>query len=722
MYRSVAAILLVIAFLIGFVLNPRTEKENGCQTAVLSCVFLMITLGAAAAICTLFGIPVNLTSSCIFLAAADIALFGRIAIKKRIAELEWQVSEIIGVLCCIVVIIAAALYRFGPNLRLAYEDVDACRYLQGAMQILYDEQISGQYLTTWLQALVISVCKCFLPPISYYKGLILSHIITQIISICTFYSVVSIVNKNRHRQWLNVAVTILYWGGFPLFNSTYGTFIQSMNGSIMVMVLIYYVIRLQRGTISAVRGVSALIAGCFGLFICYPFFALILFPMMVPEAVIWLKNNLPALSVRMRLYVGIGALAAIAVGLVFAGQRIGNSFHMFISALQAEGLTYKNPYLDFIFFIPVLFFYMGILWRKKEQSKTILRMNLMSLLFICIWFALYVNEYLSSYYYYRMYYILWMMAWIMVADAIRLAIESRKLLPAAAYSVFYGIMLLMSVAGFDEKLWNLRQDMYTEKTETVLCPLYQKSYETLTAKSRSVLSDQAYQLYDYVMQNFSDQQVYAVNSTYSAMETEWFLGITYNGEASANANYSMDEATVEKILVSLDSEDAEYILIHKADPVCMRYYNDVFGRLSTVWENETGCILALESGKWVDLIYDYREQEPDLFQLYSHISGKYDVSELPLVCEAEMAEQVFQYSIYAGIDATRYVGAISPDDFIASTYIFNLDEVEYMTVLKDSEMYRKNQEYFDAQIILSENDAGMVITHAGDGWMPSEQE
>ena len=211
----------------------------------------MIALGAVAAICTFLGIAVNLKNSCIFLALGDIALFARIAIKRQTAELEWRASDIIGVFCCMAVIIAAALYRFGPNLKLAYEDVDACRYLQGAMQILYDEKVSGQYLTTWLQSLVISVCTCFLSPISYYKGLILSHIITQLISICTFYSVVSVINKNRHRQWLNVMVTILYWGGFPLFNSTYGTFIQSMNGSIMVMILIYYTMRLQKGTISA---------------------------------------------------------------------------------------------------------------------------------------------------------------------------------------------------------------------------------------------------------------------------------------------------------------------------------------------------------------------------------------------------------------------------------------------------------------------------------------
>lgn len=722
MFRSVAAILFVIAFLIGFVLNPRTEKENGCQTAVLSFVFLMIALGAAAAICTLFGIPVNLTSSCIFLAVADIALFGRIAIKKCIAELEWHVSEIIGILCCVAVIIAAALYRFGPNLRLAYEDVDACRYLQGAMQILYDEQISGQYLTTWLQALVISVCKCFLPPISYYKGLILSHIITQTVCICMFYSIVSVINDSGRRQWLNVAVTVLFWGGFPLYNSTYGTFLQSMNGSVMVMLLIYYTVRLQKGTVGAVRGATALIAGCFGLFICYPFFALILFPMLLPEALIWLKNNLPSFSGRMRMYLAAGTFVAVAAGLFFAGQRIGNSLHILMSALQAEGLTYKNPYLDFIFFIPVLIFYTGMLLKKKEQQKTVLRMMVMAILFICVWFVLYVREYLSSYYYYRMYYILWMMAWLMAADALCLAIEKRKALPAAAYAVFYGMIIFISVFDLDERLWELKEDMYSEKSEAVLCPLYRSSYEALTQKPRTVLSDQAYQFYDYVMQHLTDEKVYAIHSTYSAMETDWFLGITYQGAMFANGSYNMQDMTLEKIFASLDMEGIDYILIHKSDPVCMRYYDEIFGKLDIVWENETGCIFSLKDGEWVDMIYSYKEKEPDLCQLYGHISGRYHASEIPLICETELEEEAFLYSMYAGLDATGYIGAISPDDFIASTYIFNLDEVEYMTVLKDSEMYQKNQEYFDAQIILSENDAGMVITHAGDGWMPSEQE
>ena len=77
--------------------------------------------------------------------------------------------------------------------------------------------------------------------------------------------------------------------------------------------------------------------------------------------------------------------------------------------------------------------------------------------------------------------------------------------------------------------------------------------------------------------------------------------------------------------------------------------------------------------------------------------------------------------MYAGDSAIRYVGKITPEDFIVSTYIFNNDQVEYMLILKDSEMYQYNKDYFDSQRIVAETEVGMIIQHAGNGWMPSEQ-
>ena len=62
-----------------------------------------------------------------------------------------------------------------------------------------------------------------------------------------------------------------------------------------------------------------------------------------------------------------------------------------------------------------------------------------------------------------------------------------------------------------------------------------------------------------------------------------------------------------------------------------------------------------------------------------------------------------------------------PETFIESTYVFNNDKVNYLFVYKDSEMYKKNKEYFDSQTVLFDRELAMVVTYAGEGWMPSQQ-
>lgn len=717
------ALFLIILFEISFVQNPRKQQENGCRLVVLGCMYLFILISAIAAIYTVVGIAVDLKNICISIAFVDAFLVGRIIKKKKVAELEWFKEDILSHLILIIAIIGISIWRFGIKLQLVYGDVDASRYMQGAMQILYDKKISGQYFTTLIQAMFIDVCRDFLLPISYYKALILSHIIMQIMGISMFYILLSVINDKRQWRWINLWATIFFWCGFPLYYSIVGTFIQSMNGATIVMVLLYYTIRLQKRTINAVQGIMGLISGGFGLLVCYPFFGLIIVVMIMPEAILWSKKNFFLLTRKAKTFLCCSFLGITGIGSLFAAQRVGNSIQTLIIALQAEGSIYKSPYKDFIFFVPVLIVYIVGQWKKSQECKTILRMNLMAIVFACIWFGLYINGYLSSYYYYRMYYILWMMAWLMVIDVIRIFREFGQDIVIVAYSVFWAVMVTISVVDLNEKLWEVKPELFAEKENgQVICPLYKLNYETAIRESTPIFSEQEFHLYNYVMEDLSEHKVFMIHSNYTAIQAEWFLGITYSGQETANEKCNLDLETMEQVLVYLDYNDVDYVLIYKNDPICMQYFTRVFGKAQIVYENDMGYILKRENQNWTSLIYDLKDKDNGLFMIYSYISNNYNMSSVPIICETELMDQAFEYSVYAGLDAIKYVGTMSPEDFTTYTYIFNIDEVQYMLILKNSQMYQQNKEYFDSQIIVRETDEGMIIQHAGDGWMPSEQE
>ena len=81
----------------------------------------------------------------------------------------------------------------------------------------------------------------------------------------------------------------------------------------------------------------------------------------------------------------------------------------------------------------------------------------------------------------------------------------------------------------------------------------------------------------------------------------------------------------------------------------------------------------------------------------------------------------YYYQIYVNQQPLGWLENLNPADFVSMTYQLNNDEVKYLVVLKDSEMYQQNREYFDSKEILFENEAGMLVTYTGTGWMPGEE-
>ena len=81
----------------------------------------------------------------------------------------------------------------------------------------------------------------------------------------------------------------------------------------------------------------------------------------------------------------------------------------------------------------------------------------------------------------------------------------------------------------------------------------------------------------------------------------------------------------------------------------------------------------------------------------------------------------YYYQIYVNQQPLGWLENLNPADFVSMTYQLNNDEVKYLVVLKDSELYQQNQEYFDSKEILFENEAGMLVTYTGTGWMPGEE-
>lgn len=726
MAGSLLCAIALILYYIGIVKMPRRQKENGFEVCIVGTVLLLSLTGVAALLFTVVRIPVNLVSISAAILLMAVVLWGSCIRKKEFSKCSWPLHDAVSLLLLAAVVVGVAINNFGINLKLNYIGLDAPRYFRMAMELLERQTVSGEFLTDLLNAMFISFVQPFLAPISYYKGMIAADIFMHILSVFMFYLLLSKINRKNGKYW-NVVLTIMYFGGYQLYNLNGWGFMHWVDGMLMVMFVIYSTLLLMQESVPAIQGILYLLLGLFGVICFYPILMIVVVPMLLPEAVLWCRRNMRHMQKKTLMVVG-GLLLLLAGGtLLVVGQRVNHSWDSLLYSLTAtEGPAPRQPYLDFLLFVPVFAMLLGLLHKHKEENRSIVRMLMMASLFTLVWLFFLINGSIVGYYYYRVYYVLWLLAWLMTGQTVSILISEKRQIEVWSYAVFFAVVLFISIGKPDEKLWDLSRALYTENAEretdkpqsVELCPLYTSNVEELLSEHESSVSEAEYGIYAYVYENYQDETVPMVASVYMNIHAEWYRGIT--GQRFHYKYFDEQYYSLYRILHHLEQQDIRHMLILKGQPLFTDYYEEVFSHFKVVVENEGAVIYERPENNWCSVIKDtdnITAREKNFFKTVSKMEIR-----APLVYDMYCMEQAKYYAIYTSGDIDSWIHGTLPEDFIANTYRLNIDETEYLAVLKKSEIYKQNKKYFDAQKIVYENDAGMLIQHAGTGWMPAEQE
>lgn len=721
MLSTIVCAITLIMYFAGVLMTPKRKKYNGFELLIIGTILLMIAVGIWAVGCNFVGIPVSLNSTAVIIAVIDVLLWVRCIRKKEVAHCEWKLLDAVSLFIVILPVVIVSIRRFGVELNLNYTtSLDPARYLQYAMSVVRSGQVYSEFMTDLVNALFIMFFQPFLPAISYYRAFVLADIYMHVLSVAMFYLLVSKVNRGK-AKWCNAILTILYFGGYPLYNLCFGSFFHWVDGVLMTMFLIYAALLLEREEISHAQGILYLLGGLFGLCCFYPFLLVIVGPIFLPEVIIWCKDNLKKLPKKQLIILGVAAVIVLGIAVIMAGARIGHSWQGLMTALTGdEALAYREPYMDFLFFVPVLFSFLGLLHRHKKENRMIGRMVITGSVFTTIWFILFLNGFMVSYYYYRVYFVLWLLAWLMSAQTIEMMVKEKKNFEVAAYSAFYGIALILSVGGINKKIDALDERLFRDESSvnTNLFPLYSYNAEVLRGEFKSIFTEEELQVYNFVMDNLQTESVPAVTSFYSAVEAMWYQGIT--GQSFDKYAYDTDYNALYRVMQNLENDGKNYFMMLKKDLLYYDFKAEVFDHFEVVYETDGGVVLKRPAEGWtaaIDQQTVFSEEEKTLF------ANIQDSGIRPwLVYDTEDEKIAKYYEIYAGGEPENWINKCQPEEFISRTYQLNLDEVEYLTVMKDSEMYLANQEYFDAQQVIWETERVLVIHYAGEGWMPSEQE
>lgn len=720
MADTIMCAVALILYYGGVLKTPKRKKENGFELLCIGTILLIILSGIGAAVYQLTGMPVNLVSTSATILIADVIMWVRVWRKKQCSKNEWPVIDGISLLIVAGVVIACAVVCFGFTLDLNYGGVDPARYMMYATDIMATQKVSGEYMTDFVNAMFMLFFSPFLPKISYYRAMVCADIFIHILSICMFYILMTKVNRGKGK-WCNVLLSLMYFGGYQLYNLCYGSFFHWVDGILMVMFLIYSALLLEREEISNLQGILYLTAGLFGLITFYPILLVIVGPMFLPEVILWCAKNLKHMPKKQLAILAALFVVGVSAGVIIVGQRVGHSFANVLADLNGgEGLAYKTPYMDFLFFVPVLICFFGLLYRNKKENRMIARMVLVASIVMTAWFALFLNGYMISYYYYRLYYVPWLLAWLMTGQTIYLMLEEKKGLEIVAYAGFYGVVLTTSLTDLDIKLWNADNRLYLDENQryTTLAPLYKFNMEAMASEHRNFLSEQELYLFNYVIENMQEEWIPMVTSEYTDMHSKWFRGMVW--QWYDEQTYDLRYQSLYRILEHLDRDGAQYFIIMKAEPMYQNYQEQVFGMYEVVYENQKGAIYRRPEHGWTSVV--------DGTELISSgdrelLKSVMDMGIKPYVVYDIYGGQMAAYSeIYTGVGAHSWINGISAEEFVPYTYRLNNEEVEYLLVWKQSEFYQQNQEYFNRQEIIFETEACMLVHYIGDGWMPSQQE
>ena len=146
MIISVIFVLLFLAFLMGIILVPKIDgKINMIKVAVMGIMAIFCYQSFWAFMFQLVGIPVNLKSTCISMAAAVLLLWGMIIKKKKMQRIFVRITDIAVLAVLAGIVIAVSLHMFTTYLRLSYINSDLAAGSLNNFLVLDEEQFLGFY-------------------------------------------------------------------------------------------------------------------------------------------------------------------------------------------------------------------------------------------------------------------------------------------------------------------------------------------------------------------------------------------------------------------------------------------------------------------------------------------------------------------------------------------------------------------------------------------------
>jgi hypothetical protein len=709
MIISVIFVLLFLAFLMGIILVPKIDgKINMIKVAVMGIMAIFCYQSFWAFMFQLVGIPVNLKSTCISMAAVVLLLWGMIIKKKKMQRIFVRITDIAVLAVLAGIVIAVSLHMFTPYLRLSYINSDPANHFNDAMGIVKQGVLGKHiYFSAFVNAMFIEIFSPILIVSKYYKAFIFADIFMHVLEVWMCYVLMLTVSEKKIVRIFAPVFALGYFWGYPAYSYMTGGFVYWSIGVMILMLLVYALLLLERYPKNYKCNVILLLFALYANTCCNALF------IPLNSAAVILALFVLAIrqkKINKKMIAGFLVVVVIAAAAVFVlfMDKWGGSFDKMITYVSKAGGMYHSVYADLIYFIPAAFIVLFYLLKKKKYPAAIPVMALFMVVCTCVMYGFLINHMMSFYYYFKIYYNLWLFGWLLCVMAADILADEKQLAGFYAYVGFIGILALFTFTNYDMNMWEFDPGYNEASVPKHFLAIYWNNLDTSQKDygEYTILPD-LMEVMSYAAEELDDDKIPALVADDRTFY--WFDGM----RAQNTRKYKPYNRELMDILVKMDKNGITKIFVDKEDKIYQQYEN-YFSLCKAVYENERAAILTFPGESWCKILPYVNGYDEGKLELYKYVKKHLKNERVPLMAAKESCLDFIIYRQKTKQKSTDcYTWNFNPKENLDN---LNQLGIKYITVLYGDSYYQENQYYLDGQETVFENESGKIIKCAGDSF------
>ena len=522
------------------------------------------------------GIPIHLLSTSIINIVVAVGLFYSIACTKAKQKYYLDVFSLFTVSLIFIWMIIYFIQFKG--LKLIFANSDPAVHFRNAMNVVRTGKLPTMFFAPYVIATACEFCAPLIKEIEYVHIFSAIDMLFFIMEIQVFFLMTRTFMDSKWKKVMGLVFIPVFACGYPLDSYLY-SFVYWGIAVMIIEVLIMVIHDYEKYQIKHAYYIFAVGLILNTLTMCYMLFGppmfVIVFVYMIYKS---FKSNC---TTKFGLVKDI--LAVFAIPTVYA---IYYCYFVFLRVQQMSaseiinipGDDFRELYIDFLFLIPPVVYAVITSFKKKNISFVVLAEVLYTIVVFILFLGVWKNV-VSAYYYYKFYYPLYMMS-MFISFIVACEFMDIKKEIFISYISMVCFMAVLNFGGIESKIVTYNSNLHGTNHSANLFRLYNYN-EYLTDESELILTEDQWNGYSYILDNFGYDEVPMVSNIENYEKCYWYEGITGNN----CENYYGWDYTIEELQKKLDNKDTEYFCILK-DFSFYTDYQEYFDSFTVVYQND----------------------------------------------------------------------------------------------------------------------------------------